>query len=308
MNKELLPFESESLSRKELNALIAVTEENGNIRKKHRPVLPVAAAVAATVAVSSVGVYAAVTKGVIHKESVNNYYDSKVVNDVINFDISELIEEQVSENEHFRITIESVLTDDMTVNLVATLEALDERGADYLKNGGAHLKVFLPCAYAYDTNGEFIEYLDTGYLFGGNTVETETTKSFTIESDRARLNGTEEIIIKLYETFYSKDADISEDIFTGIEFKVKTKPTLKTYTFAADNGYEVRMSQYKFYRMDVPYSTPNGLPSKESEILILHYKGGDTEECYAAQFGYNKFDIERIESLEFEGFVFYPKK
>ena len=95
-------------------------------RKPAKSIFKITVGIAAAAAFAiPVGAYA--YNSLIHRESVEMYLE-----DAEKVEASGNVENQVMENEHIRITLDTVLSDGYTALAIVTLDALDEHGKYYI--------------------------------------------------------------------------------------------------------------------------------------------------------------------------------
>lgn len=97
-------------------------------RKERRGFRFLVTAVAAAVCLCLIPVGAYAYNKLVHREGVGIYLD-----DTDKIEKRGLAEAQVRENEHLRITLDTVLSDGYNAMILITLEALDEFGMNYLE-------------------------------------------------------------------------------------------------------------------------------------------------------------------------------
>lgn len=258
-------------------------------------------------------------------ESLKYYYSQMYDKTAVSYiakNYSKLAFEPVSsENDHFCITLESLLCDDVTVNITAKIEALDDVGSAYLSDG--HI---LPVTMAYDKAGNYITWTEGEYDSNGGVPETDTCKYFKFSFDKYYLNGEQEIQLKMYDADTlrlsgnkpGEPAKDLTDIFTGINFSVNTASNLETLTLVSDSGAKVYISPLQFYRRiaktnmvitvtDVDNDRDGTYTKPDAMSFTINYADGSSKEFKCKNFGDHYYDLSNISSIYYNGGTYFPQ-
>lgn len=306
-----------------------LTEEK-SIRVSHtRPkrLIAIAAAAAALTAVFTIGAVAAVRSNIIsNKENVAHEYDDSDVMSVI-----EKTEQQPAyyQNEHIRLTVDTVLADKYYVKCTATLQALDDAGRDYLEkllilpeevelmtedeflsyDSGQQI----PFMEAFDKSGSLLSYMNgtADLMYGRQGENAEMT--FTFSVNKNRLAGNEDIIVRAFDlsTITSKNMgldDIQPGIFEGIgDIEINATTNLKDVTLTADDGSSVYFSELDI-RTDTTADGVEDTFANNAES-VLTFKDGSTQtfKVVDVTFGAQHFDVDNIASFSYNGNTYTPE-
>lgn len=233
----------------------------------------IAAAVVATGAISA-GAYA--YTHLINRSSVEMYLEN-----ADRVEASGKVENQVMENEHVRITLDTVISDGYTAMAVVTLDALDDYGRNFIK--------YTPYFMLRRTDtGEMI-FLNGG---GGMDDWTEQIKNDTvryyhhIDLPGMDLSCDYEMIFFSYplfpddeeenfngHTFMLDENMIPVDNPLGYDFiaKVNFEKNVDMVTLTGTNGKEITLSQFELISEEG--NIWNGLP----DTLVLLRNDGTAE-------------------------------
>ena len=220
-------------------------------RKPAKKVFKVAiAAIAAAVLAIPLGVHA--YNALIHRGSVEMYLEN-----ADKVEASGNVENQIMENEHIRITLDTVLSDGYTALAIVTLDALDDYGKNFVIN---HPFIML-------------RRLDTGEAVlpigsGGMDDWTEQIKNDSIKYYHEIILSKIDTVCDYEMIFYSdgifKDEEdqgrssaldenyIPVDNPLGYDFiaKVNLKKNVDTVTLTGENGKKLILSQFEIISND----------------------------------------------------------
>lgn len=192
--------------------------------------LAIAAAVLATGAISA-GAYA-YTK-FIHRQGVEHYLGAQTANELEN---SGLVFNEVSENEHIRVTLDTVLSDGQFAHMIFTVEKLDDEARSIVDCG----PMAGVCYTDSDTQGEDIPMFVSGgmsWVEGIKNDPLDDSFSFNVDIHPHQADLSRKIKLKFHTT-----GDWDEpDIFDGIEFTPDVSKNVESVTMTADYGGEVTL-------------------------------------------------------------------
>lgn len=212
----------------------------------------------------------------IHRESVEMYLEN-----ADKVEGSGNVENQVMENEHVRITLDTVLSDGYNAMAVVTLDALDDYGRNFIE----------------DTPYFMLRRTDTGEMIfpnggGGMDDWTEQIKNDTVRYYHDIILSNIDISCDYEMIFYSyplfpEDEEENSNGYTfmldenmipvdnplGYDFiaKVNFAENVDTVTLTGANGKEITLSQFEIISEEE--NIWNGLP----ETLALIRNDGTTE-------------------------------
>lgn len=206
------------------------------------------AAIAAAVAVLTIPAGAYVYD-LTHKEAVKFYLEG---------DSADYIEQNglalnyTSENEHIRLTVDTLLSDGHIGEIIMTVEGLDEQGLQALKAGR------LPEIYLADVEtGDYIQWggfrsdiACGGSLDYGTRTDTQYTVSaeirfddVDIEKDYLMRFGLDENGDKGIKCEYDEQGIIVGNIMEGISVEMSFAPNVECVELQGENGEQVWLSQ-----------------------------------------------------------------
>lgn len=257
----------------------ATAKRKINLKKKMLT-FGIAAALAASLSVGAVAAYKA-----FNKESVGTYYDSSAVDKI---EDSGYVSGQMTENSHFRFTLESVMKDDYSVLAVVTVKALDSTGEQFLaEHDGIHVKT----AYA-DTGKDIEGASDLSYTNryekGKDTPMRLTVPVHSSDNDLDLSKAIKLTFDKYYEdnpsTFYPGD------LFSGLSLELNNIKASDNVKFTASNGDVLNISEFsiaveqKLTPKQVSDFENGGLDENEMKAfeekyknMKIKYKDGTTE-------------------------------
>ena len=277
--------------------------------------MKIAAGIAAAI-VLAVPAGAAYSK-FIHESSVREYFTEES---------AEYLDENgyalnlVDENEHVRVTIDTLLSDGHNGNMIMTVDALDEEGQELVNRNGRRM----PVPVASGEDGEEI------MLMGGGAIHEQSSEtSYGIQTDMqfdfSGIDITREYTVRFvsYETEYDADKDTYETpwvsgVFEGIEFTLCFAPNVDTAEFTDTDGDSITVSQIGYYSDELAVSEKLGTKNNNDDITF--YKKfsplGDKADVVSASYdrshetpySYALFDsivdIKEYDSIEISGYKF----
>lgn len=251
-------------------------------RIRKRKTVVIAAAAVAALAMSVTG-GAAAYKAFVHRDSVEYYYNKKMASDIERYGFAV---GQVTENDHLRMTLESLMVDENFASGVVTVEYLDNAGREAMEN---KLNIMLDSKgnniYHY-TAGKYISEVYFGHGIIGNG--TSDRKAYTIElslhdpyaesrcwsSDTVSVVFAEEKDLPNGREEVFTAADIPEGVFDGLCLKISTEPNTETVKLTSESGHKAVISQFAY---DFQYDKANA-PSPDiggfPDVMTMHFKDG----------------------------------
>lgn len=256
--------------------------------KKRIITFAVAAAITASL---SVGAYAAYKA--FNKKSVSEFYDSSAVSTMEKrgFGVGKTVD-----NGHFRTTLETAVKDDIDLRAVFTIEPLDDKAKEYLKEyKSPDFKVL------YSDTGEFIEdisgILPTKQDDDEKSDETTFTVNLTLNYKQMKIDANRPLTIQAENLtdsyrYYEDLADSATEIvpnkkydklFDGLEFKLENLEKVKSADFYNEDGLKMYVSEltiavpFEAYSQDVVIIGADGRMPDEIE---LHFKDGTVMSTY----------------------------
>ena len=252
-------------------------------RIRKRKTIVIAAAAVAALAMSVTG-GAAAYKAFVHRDSVEYYYNEKMASDIERYGFAV---GQVTENDHLRMTLESLMVDENFASGIVTVEYLDDAGRTAMENSNKWLIML-------DSNGNNIFHYTIGDdipgpFFGHGMIGNGSSdrKAYTLElplhdpysdtrswsSDTVSVVFAEEKDIPLSPDEIFTAADIPSSVFDGICLTINTEPNTDSVRLTADSGHKAVISQFAY---DFQYDNA-GVPFLERgfpDEMTLCFKDG----------------------------------
>lgn len=227
------------------------------IQKKHKNLITVSTVIAAAAAMTITA--GAVSEVFLHRETVESYLFGSSRKQLEEMG---LVSNYVTENEHFRMTTETILNDGFNLYFIATLEPLDEMAQDFLQKNGA----FTMDSDFYDTStGEMMRYHGSA---GFRTENGKNLLEFQYGFDMADVSRSAEIVFSVPERHYPNQAYLTE----GLSIPVTLVPNLQTVEFQSESGESVWLSPFELYS-----KTQNCLTTPNDKIYLVKTNGFRTE-------------------------------
>ena len=298
----------------------------------------IAAAAAAAVMTVTAGAVTAVT--LLHRESVELYYNEEMVSEM---EQRGYAVGQVTENEHVRLTLENLVVDENYAYGVVT--------AEYLDSAGRNACGSVPVPILFDSKGLNAYYLGAGSdkvnvmlgrIVNGINYSNEDKQAYTLQiylhdpfsESKAALpddltvrfvedgllpNGSDEIVTA---------EDIPESVLDGLRFEISTKPNTTTYHLVSDDGHKGVVSEFMLdftYRQGEVSTDGNDFPDmmtlrfsdgREQELHSSHYRSqgdfnpevrslGNAKEDSEMRGRFCRFiDLTGLEEIEFAGITY----
>lgn len=277
--------------------------------------LPVAlAAVIIALAVSAIGVSAAIAGYISHKENV--VHDYSYVEDPTFVSQLETRQSQpiVVSNAHLRLTVDSIISDKINIECHATLEGLDEQGKAYI---GRYLRLdkndaeraqsewlsYLPFMKAAGADGKDVYFDQSADLMYGKRGE-KAEGSFIFSARKDDFGSAEQVKVLCLD-WESADKnsgldDLRKGIYDGIEFELPLRTNYDTLVLSND-AHHFYISELRMYSDSDSWSSP---------LVRINYKNGNSEELDLTKMNseIRKYDLENIKSVEHNGQTFTPQE
>lgn len=249
------------------------------IKHKRRLSAGLVAVIAAAMCLTSVGAVAAYKA--LNRDTVGEYYDSSAMDSMESRGYAVA---QTVENEHFRLTVESVLRDKTFFRIMLSAVPLDDEAVTYMKTSpmisttlsykddGAIIhtgNLFMALNDLADENNDG-KLDEIGYEIGKPVAMVFDEFYTTNDSDNSRgdvkIDMSRSLNIRFESQIYYHKAG-SDELFKGLEYNLGIPKEAKAVTFVGDDGNKVTISEFS-----VTY--------KYAEPVITRYKTMDTTELY----------------------------
>ena len=272
------------------------------------------AAVITALAVSAIGVSAAIAGYISHKENVA--HDYSYVEDPTFVSQLETRQSQpiVVSNAHLRLTIDSIISDRINIECHATLEGLDEQGKAYIsrylrldKNDAERAQSewlsYLPFIKAAGADGKDVYFDQSADLMYGKRGE-KAEGSFIFSARKDDFASAEQVKVLCLD-WESADKnsgldDLRKGIYDGIEFELPLRTNFDTLVLNNDS-HHFYISELRMYSDSNSWSSP---------LVRINYKNGNSEEIDITKMNseIRKYDLENIKSVEHNVQTFTPQE
>ncbi|MCH5349852.1 MAG: hypothetical protein J1E40_11060 [Oscillospiraceae bacterium] len=191
----------------------------------------------------------------VHHAAVQEYFSEKSV---------EYLEEHglalnyTDENEHIRLTVDTLLSDGHIGGMILTIEGLDEKGLECVQ-----MNTF-PEIYLTDAQtSEYVKIHENGspQILGGGNVYfdacTETQFTLWTELQLDKIDTDKDYILKFgmntarnsseYETVHNEYGILTDNVMEGISFKTSLRPNVAVKELESENGEKIWLSQIGYY-------------------------------------------------------------
>ncbi len=291
-------------------------------------------AVAAAAAIMTVTAGAVAVAKLSHKDSVEHYYNKNMASDI---EQKGYVVNQVTQNEHIKMTLENLLVDENYAYGVVTVEALDEVGKKAFINE--------PATYLLDKEGRYIEkdYLSSmiGIMMNGTNNTSSEKQAHMIQiylrdpfkDERTEIPQKVRIIFSKYFEKCNEirtESQIPKEEFEGLSFEIELKPNVQTLKLEAASGHKAVISGFM---LDIQYNGKQVRSFDYEKVpnkLKLNFKDGKSrtlnsdpnsrrrdfspeagsigdEEC-EYRFSLNEvLDVSKLESIEIAGETYKAK-
>ncbi|MBO4866962.1 MAG: hypothetical protein J5582_10460 [Ruminococcus sp.] len=173
-----------------------------------------------------------------HKGAVMEYFDEKTADYL---EDNGLALNYVSENEHFRITVDTVLSDGNVGSMVLTVESLDSEDIDYIGEK--------PFFDMYITEKNDVSTGDKIFLEGGGSIHhdvvTDTQYSFQKDLYLCDIDVEKDYVMTF--GLDRRDKKNDPELFDGISFDISFRPNVDVKEFEDEDGRHIYFSQIGFY-------------------------------------------------------------
>lgn len=282
-----------------------------------------AAIIAAAALITSalgIGAAAVINHFIPHKENALHEYNG-------NTELLAELENRTGEpivckNSHLRMTVDTVISDEIYIRCTATLEGLDDKGkqfisdnlilpeevekmtdselADYFENVDSDFDQFIPYMIAYSQSGERL----TGFnstsdnMFGKKGDDAEAT--FTFGINKSNLGNDDKVRIECNQlkTYFQEQ---NAGIFEGMSFELPVSSNFDTLVLQSENGDEIYLSEVCLYE---------NRKAEESEgfNFSVYYTNGENKTNILTGFTEDSlYRLGEVEYVEFDESPYYPK-
>ena len=296
-------------------------DEKLSLRRKVFKAPIMAAAVIVLLAATTVGTVAAV-KGIIgHKENVEHQYE---YNPELVSELEKRAEEPlVFENEHLRITIDSVIADAVYVEAAATIEGKDREGKEFVERGlilkeeleGKSQSEIQAIFNSHGIDNSYIPYMAAagtdGKLTGPSSSAdlmygkkgSSSEAAFVIGLARSRFPAAESIELVCYELKYGTGENRQQGIFEGITVTLPMKANFDTLILSDGEGGEAYLSEVNFYQ-----SAEDIWGGDEFDLTVFFTDGSSEQFDFQPATGETLFEPGKVDHIVFNGRRYDPKE
>ena len=204
-----------------------------NIKLKKRIIsFAAAAAIATTLSVGAFAAYKA-----LNRESVGTYYDSSAMDKI---EQSGYVSDVNAKNEHFDISLDTLLKDDYSIKAVVSVKALDEAAQKFLGTTNA-----LVGEMVYADTGEKIP----GYasIFGMNDYEKDKAYPMRLtvsaKNSEAKVDLSRPIKINFVNNQHEPELK-DLDLFDDLTLELKDVKQSKSAKFTSPSGAALNVSEF----------------------------------------------------------------
>lgn len=229
----------------------------------------------------------------------------------------------VCENSHLRMTVDTIISDEVYIQCSATLDGLDDEGkrfisdnlilpeevgkmteseiAEYFKKADDDFDQFIPYMSAFSQSGERL----TGFnstsdnMFGKKGDTAQAVFTFGINKSNFGKNEKVRVECSQLKTYFKEQ---NAGIFEGMSFELPLESNFDTLILQSESGDEIYLSEVRLYE---------NKKAGESEELIfsVFYKNGDSVKDIKDTFTQGKlYDLEKIERVELNGKAYFSQK
>lgn len=211
----------------------------------------------------------------VHKAAVQKYFTEGSV---------EYLEEHglalnfVDENEHVRLTVDTLLSDGHIGSMILTIEGLDEEGLQCVEKQPFE-EIYLKDA----ETGEYVVLHDNGSseLVGGGEVDHDTCTGtqYTIrrELQLDQIDTDKDYILTFGMNARDPNAERDEhhvlidNVMEGIEFATSFRPNVAVKELESEDGERIWLSQIGFYSSE--QGVINKLRNHNTEMRLIRKDG-----------------------------------
>lgn len=253
-----------------INEKFLIESENyaPNRRKTKRGIFKAAVSIAAAAAVAvPVGVYA--YNAFVHRETVEQYISNA---ELIEQNSPDAVKNTVTENNDYRITVDSVLSDGNMVMMILTHEALTEKGAEikdhvygcpgacityadgspgpFESRGAGGVPMTGPvCGYAVGDETEFNGYDKTVSLFTCKDIDLSKDVKIEFYSGEHGWSGALEYFVNRNDPDYRGYDGLTNEL-DGLDFTTSFAQNVECVLLQNSDGKCISMSSFEVYTSD----------------------------------------------------------
>lgn len=228
-----------------------------------------AVAIAAAVALMTVSAGAVYTQ-FSHKAAVQEYFTEESIKYIEN---KGLALNYTDENEHIKLTLDTMLSDGHIGSMILTIDGLDEAGLECVQKR-AWLEIYLTDAQT----GEYVTIHDNGSpeIIGGGKVDFDacTATQYTmrrelqldqIDTDRDYILtfGMNTLDSSEYKAERDEHQVLTDNVMEGISFETSFRPNVAVKELENENGEKLWLSQIGYYSNEL------GVISKRRDHSVM---------------------------------------
>lgn len=233
-----------------------------SIKVKRKVSAGLVAVIAAAMCVTSIGAFAAYKA--LNRESVGTYYDSSTMDKI---EQSGYVSDETGKNEHFELTLDTVMKDDYSLKAVVSVKALDEAAEKYI---GHSLQMCSELVYS-DT-GEKVQGFAA--MYGWQPYEKGKAYPMRLTVPVKNFAGTADLTRPIKLNFIRDEnnpesADV--DLFKDLSLDLKDVKQSKSAKFTSPDGKQIYASEF---------SVAAAVQSFDDDIsgdIKFNYKDGKTD-------------------------------
>ena len=231
-----------------------------NIKFKKRIIaFAFAAAITASLSIGAVAAYKA-----FNRESVGTYYDSSAMDKI---EQSGYVSDAMGKNEHFELSLDTVMKDDYSIKAVVSVKALDEAAEKYLERSTQMCSELV-----YADTGEQVQGFAA--MFGWQPYEKGKSYPMRLTVPVKNFAGTADLSRTIKLNFIRDEnnpesADV--DLFKDLSLELKDVKQAKSAKFTAQGGEVINVSEFTIA------SDIKSQGEDVSDKLKIHYKDGTVD-------------------------------
>lgn len=300
---------------------------NNNLKSKKRAFrIAISVAAAAALAIP-VGAYSYNT--FIHRESVEQYVSNAKL---IEQQSPEAVKNLVTENDDYRITVDSVLSDGNIVMMVLTHEPKTDKGLQIKSHVGGcpgacityadgsagpfdhpeiadGIPLTFAVGHAVTTEADSVEYEKTVSMFRCNYIDLSKDVKVEFFADEYGRSG----VLQYFNNRNDPDNELINEL-EGLEITTSFAPNVKTVELHSAEGKTISMSSFNIYSddpsvVDIPFDEITDdmsdyqfvLIANDGERRVIESEGRSSSVDYG-YITYGEFiDIEEYKGVEING-------
>ena len=233
-----------------------------NIKLKKRIItFGIAAAITASLSVGAFAAYKA-----FNKESVATYYDSSAVEKI---EQKGYVSEEVANNKHFDLNLDSVMKDNNCIMAVVSVKGLDETAENYIAQSTQ-----MCCNLVYSDNNEKVNGFAA--MFGWQPYEKGKAYPMRLCVPVNTVMGVVDLSRPIRLDFIKDENNtvaVDKDFFKDLSLELKDIKQAKSDKFYSADGKMLDVSEFTI--------VTNGDWDENAELTadktIIHYKDGTSE-------------------------------